>query len=180
MVATAKFINNGKSLITSGRVWSLDAIASHLGVKAKGPCWPFLLSLCSDANRPSRCPSWGQAHHESATSPAHALKLKPGKTFDLQELANGSQFCRHATAQEKASVAANSLAAQPGQPQPGQPIQPISARGRGRGRDGRGRGRDGRGRSRGRGGRLPGLTVTFDEDAVDDDDEAPFQAPSVA
>lgn len=179
MVATAKFINNGKSLITSGRVWSLDSIASHLGVKTKGPCWPFLLSLCSDANRPSRCPSWGQTHHESPTSAAHVLKLKPGKTFDLQELANGPQFCRHATAQEKASVTANSLAAQPGQPQSGQPSQPTSARGRGRGR---GRGRDGRGRGRGRGGRLPGPTVTFDldEDAVDDDEEAPFQAPSRA
>ena len=66
-----------------------------------------------------------------------------------------SQFCRHATAQEKASVAPNRPAEQPGQPQPSQPSQPNSARGRGRGR---GRGRDaapGRGRGRGRG--LPPL-----------------------
>ena len=88
-------------LVGRAGVWFLDSIASHLGVTTKGPCWPFLLSFCSDANRPSRCPSWGHLHHESATSAAHLLKLKPGKTFDLQELANGSQFCRHATAQER-------------------------------------------------------------------------------
>ena len=181
MVATAKLINNGKSLITSGRVWFLDSIASHLGVTAKGPCWPFLLSFCSDANRPSRCPSWGHLHHESVTSAAHLLKLKPGKTFDLQELANGSQFCRHATAQEKASVAPNRPADQPGQPQPSQPSQPSPARGRGRGR---GRGRDaapGRGRGRGRGGRSAGQTVTFVDEATfaDDDEGSHFRTPSV-
>ena len=179
MVATAKFINNGKSLITSGRVWFLDSIASHLGVTTKGPCWPFLLSFCSDANRPSRCPSWGHLHHESATSAAHLLKLKPGKTFDLQELANGSQFCRHATAQEKAGVAPNRPAVQPGQSQPSQPSQPSPARGRGRGR---GRGRDaapGRGRGRGRGGRSAGQTVTFVDEA-DDDEGSHFWTPSVA
>ena len=178
MVATAKFINNGRSLITSGRVWFLDSIAAHLGVKAKGPCWPFLLSFCSDANRPARCPSWGQQHHESPTSAAHALKLRPGKVFNLQELANGSQFCRHATAQEKAGVAANNLSEQPDRPQPiqpNQPSQPNAARGRGRGR-----GRDGRGRGRGRGGRSAGHTVTFADNVGvdDDDDDAPFRAPS--
>ena len=183
MVATAKFINNGKELVTSGRVFYLHSIAAHLGVSTKGPCWPFLLSQCSEANRPSRCPVWGSAHHETATSAAHALKLKPGKTFNLQEFVHGTQFSRFATAQEKASLASNRLDEQPGQrrssPQPGQPSQPSQPnqpRGRGRGR---GRGRDGRGRGRGRGGRT--ATVTFADDDTDDDDEgAHFQTPPVA
>ena len=183
MVATAKFINNGKELVTSGRVFYLHSIAAHLGVSTKGPCWPFLLSQCSEANRPSRCPVWGSAHHETATSAAHALKLKPGKTFNLQEFVHGTQFSRFATAQEKASLASNRLDEQPGQrrssPQPGQPSQPSQPnqpRGRGRGR---GRGRDGRGRGRGRGGRT--TTVTFADDDTDDDDEgAHFQTPPVA
>jgi len=185
MVGTAKFINNGKWLVTSGRVWYLDAIAEHLGVTLKGPCWPFLLSGCTDANRPSRCPSWGQTHHESATSAAHSLKLKPGKSFNLKELVNGAQFSRFATPQEKAGLSSNRLDEQPGQLQPSQqpspPSQPANpARGRGRGR---GRGRDGRGergRGRGRGGRG---AVTFDPDlaADDDDDEKPhFCEPPVA
>ena len=110
------------------------------------------------------------AQHETASSAAHALKLKPGKTFHLQELTNGSQFSRFATPQEKASVASNRLAEQPNQQQPSQPSQ---ARGRGRGR---GRGRDGRGRGRGRGGRAS----ASDDFTVDDDEDAHFQAPSVA
>ena len=179
MVATAKLINNGKWLVTSGRIWFLDAIAAHLGVTIKGPCWPFLLSGCTDANRPSRCPSWGQTHHESAISAAHALKLKPGKSFDLKELTNNAQFSRFATPQEKAGLSSNRLDEQPGQPQPSQqPSQPNPARGRGRGR---GRGRDGRGRGRGRGGRASG-TVTFDDNVKtddDDDEEAHFRAPPV-
>ena len=119
------------------------------------------------------------APHESATSAAHSLKLKPGKSFSLKELMNGAQFSRFATPQEKAGLSSNRLDEQPGQPQPSQqpspPSQPASpARGRGRGR---GRGRDGRGRGRGRGGRA---TVTFDPDLPtdDDDDEKPhFREP---
>ena len=170
MVATCKFINNGKWLVASGRVWFLEAIAAHLGVTVKGPCWPFLLSMCSDANRPSRCPAWGQLHHESATSAAHALKLKPGKTFDLQELASDSHFSRLATAQEKANLASNRLSDQPTQQQ--HSSARGRGRGRGRGRDGRGRGRDGRGR--GRGGQVQFVDFTVDDE---DTEVLPFPTP---
>lgn len=163
MVATCKYLNNGKWLVASGRVWFLDAIASHLGVPIKGPCWPFLLSLCSDANRPARCPSWGQTHHESQTSAAHALKLAAGKVFDRQELASDPQFSRHATPQEKSGLATNKLRDQPSPPPPGHARG--RGRGRGRGRDGRGRGRDGRGR--GRGGGALDEDLTADEDDTD-------------
>ena len=173
MVATCKYINHGKWLVASGRVWFLDAISSHLGVSLKGPCWPFLLSLCSDANRPSRCPSWGQLHHESPTAAAHALKLGPGKTFDLQELVSDSKFSRIATAQEKANLASNRLSDQP------QQLQQTQARGRGRGRgrgrDGRGRGRDGRGR--GRGGQLDHLFDDFLVHETEETDPERFHSP---
>lgn len=134
MTATFKFINHDKWLVASGRVWFLDAIAKHLGVSINGPCWPFLLSLCSEANRPSRCPSWGKPHHESATSAAHLLKLRAGKTFNLQELASDARFSWPATAQEKANLASNRLSDQPNQSQP--PHQSDKGKGRGRGRAG--------------------------------------------
>ena len=159
-----KYINNNKWLVASGRVWFLDAIAKHLGVTQKGPCWSFLLSFCQDINRPARCPHWGEKFHENATSAAHLLKLAPGKTFDLQAIANDPHLSREATAQEKAGVV-NTAFTSTNQHQ----------RGRGKGK-GRGRG-DGRGKGRGRGGGDFIDTDAVNEANTGDDEEPNFRRP---
>ena len=142
-VKSYKYLNGKKELVISGRTWDLTKIASYLGVKVDGPCWPFLLSYCNDVNRPSLCPCWGQRFHENAVSPAHKLQLKGGKVFDRDELRD--KFSRAATPGEKSGL---DKATKPQQSSPSS----SQSRGRGRGRGdgpGRGRGRDGRGKGRG-------------------------------
>ena len=161
-VSSYKYLNGKKELVISGRVWYLTKIASHLGVKLNGPCWPFLLSFCNDPNRQALCPCWGQKYHENAFSAAHKLQLKDGKVFNREELRD--EFSRMATPQEKDGLNKDP---QPSQPSPSS----SSARGRGRGRgDGRGRGRE---RGRGRGGHSQGVFIAGEEEEQD------FPAPSL-
>ena len=104
MPNASRYLNEGRDLVISGRVWHLARIAAHLGVPLKGPCWPFLLSSCEDQNRPSRCKHWGQRNHESATSAAHRLKLPPGMSFDRDSLSASQRFSRPATKEERAGI----------------------------------------------------------------------------
>ena len=100
----SRYLNEGRDLVTSGRVWHLQRIAAHLGVPLRGLCWPFLLSLCADQNRPLRCKHWGQRNHETATSAAHLLRLPPGMHFDRHLLSTSQRFSRPATREEKAGL----------------------------------------------------------------------------
>ena len=103
----SRYLNEGKDLVISGRVWHLPKIADHLGVPLRGPCWPFLLSLCTDQNRPLRCRHWGQRNHESATSAAHLLTLPSGRLFgqlDRHLLSTDPRLSREATKKERAGL----------------------------------------------------------------------------
>lgn len=63
LVDTWRYTNGGKTLIVSGRAWSIQALAKHLGVSATGLCWPYVLCLATvDAARNmTRCDKAGKA-----------------------------------------------------------------------------------------------------------------------
>ena len=143
---TSRYINDGRDLVISGRVWHLGRIAAHLGVPVRGPCWPFLLAACPDRNRPSRCQHWGQRNHESATSAAHRLELPPGTLFSRDFISDNTRFSRLATAQEKAGLrrSLESRRSGAGDLPADAPLTPLPQSSRALGqRHGCGRGRDG-------------------------------------
>ena len=146
MAQAWRYVNGGKNLISSGKNFDILPIAKHLGVKPTGTCWPFVLSLCEDKNRLSRCKKLKDSNHSSNESSAHVLCLPAGKTFNRDEIV--AKFSKIATAQERQGLATSPS---------------FSGRGRGRGDDGRGRGR---GRGKGRGG-----DGVVDPNQTEDDDE---------
>ena len=149
MARSWRYVNSNKNLITSGKSFDIPAIARHLGLKVSGPCWPFVLSLCADKNRMSRCNKLSDSRHAGNESEAHILRLTAGKSFDRDEIV--ANFSKPATEQQKQGLEA---------------APTFSARGRGKGR---GRGREDGGRGRGRGGN--------DADTEEDDDDSSFQQP---
>ena len=152
------YLEKGKKLLTSGRVWDIYAITAHLKVKPGTKCWPYLLSECSDQNRMSRCAKWREASHADSKSEAHVVKGYPDG-LPLKELA--PKFSTPATREQKALLA--------------EKVEQSASRGRGRGR---GRGRDGRGRGRMRGGQGRYVWVENEQEEHDGDDDQSFRQPA--
>ena len=123
-------------LCISGRVWNVKELAKHLGVPIHGhnaPCWPYVLALCEDKNRPARCDHWGEKGHASAKDHAHKCLDK------INSAALKDQYSTVATKEDKANTSK----------EPDWSKAPQqSAKGKGKGR-GKGRGRGARGRGRG-------------------------------
>ena len=134
LLSTFKWLNQNNTLIISGLAWHVPRTAAKLGVRVKGPCWPYLLFAGQDKNRPARCSEWGSGSHGDASSPAHVLPKGPidfaTMSYDGQPLTG---CYRDATAQEKQGI--NKPPPQPQQTQRGpQPQQTQRGRGKGDGR----------------------------------------------
>ena len=72
--ALAKYLNGGKSLFLSGRIYDLAKIAKYYDLELTGssrPCFPVLLSKKEGEARLALCPCFGTAGHESLDSAAH-------------------------------------------------------------------------------------------------------------
>ena len=127
-----KWLDQAKrKLVISGRVWNITELAKHLGCAASGvdaPCWPYVLCLCEDKNRPSRCPAWNAKDHGTENGKPHAWLAK----IDAHALKESHS--RAATVEEKKGISTD--------------VDWAKRGGKGRG-DGRGRGRRARGRQGG-------------------------------
>ena len=139
-----------KRFLASGWKWDIKLLAAWLGINPNKACWAWLLSLCAEHNKPSRCVNFGKGDHKTASSPAHVWPAN--KDFEEAK----SKFAVRASAEELALI-----------PKLFPQSQSRGRATRGRGREqgrGRGKGRDGRGRARGG---YYDRTVEFDDEYVD-------------
>ena len=60
-----------EELYISGAVWFIDKLAKRLDVSPGRKCWPWLLSLRAERNKPGQCEAWGTAGHRHANDAAH-------------------------------------------------------------------------------------------------------------
>ena len=128
---TWKWLDKAKTLLCiSGRVWNIKELAKHLGVPVSGPsapCWPYLLAICDDKNRPARCDRWATQGHGTAKDPPHAF------LSTVKAAALAGTYARPATPEERQGLSKEiDWSKAP---------KEYQQRGRGRGRGGRARGR---------------------------------------
>lgn len=115
-------------LYVSGLVWNIEKLAKFLRVSRDSKCWPWLLTLRSDANKPGVCNKWGKPGHKSTVDAAH----KSIPTFDRVKHSKDPKLCRVPTAEERQQHSERMTASGI--------VRPPSSKGSGRGRFGRGRG----------------------------------------
>lgn len=154
-----------KELYISGAVWFIDKLAKRLKVSPRGKCWPWILSLRKERNKPGQCEAWGTSGHRHADDAAHRLD----QPIDVAALKLDASVCRAPTEAEVEKLREQMRTAGLLQ---GQNDSPAGRGGRGRGGrspssspgrgKGNGKGRGGRGRGRGRAGGRQGFGVQSD------------------
>ena len=117
------WLQQGKLLFVSGRVWNIVALAKHLGVQPNAKCWQVALSRRTDANRLLNCDKRSTSGHDSISSAAHKLSQK------IDDLT--ANFARPPNADERRRLARVGAIAEPN----------TTSRASGRSSRGRGRGR---------------------------------------